>query len=132
MKRVAKVLPLALAGMMLSTFGFADSQHRFGMTPKPCYEIEEDIQQLIAANLASPCAGDLDVVAAYLNVAQMSLNHHKAKQALKSVDDAIRDLREISFARTYCEPLAVHTKQYLSELIFTRGEIEGQMKISGE
>jgi hypothetical protein len=130
MKQMIRALPMALilAGVTLSAASFAGSLYG-DVVLKNCSDIAIEIRDLIHANTESPCAGDLDVASAHVESAQISLNHHKFNRALKSIDYAIRELREISYARAYCAPLAPDSKRILAELIRAKSEIEGDVII---
>ena len=89
-----------------------------------CSSIAGEIHDLIHAHFNSPCAGDLDIAAAHIEAADMSLDRGKVEQALKSLDYAARELGEISHTRTYCAELSPDVKHILANVIRTRGDIE--------
>lgn len=128
MKRKTGVLPMILAGVALSAPVIASHQPA-KFYNRSCMQVAWSLHDLISSNYGSPCVGDLDVAAVFVESAQIHLNHHKIEQALKSIDDAVKELREISHTRSYCAPLAPDVKRILAELIRARSEIETEAKL---
>lgn len=98
MKLITKTIPVLLTGMMLTAPCFAAMQQA-DFYGKSCSTIVREMRNLIDANVQNPCAGDLDIAAAYIDAADMILRRGKVTQAITSLDYAIHELGEISHSK---------------------------------
>jgi hypothetical protein len=123
MKLIIRAIPFIFTGMILTAPSIAATQ-TVDFYEKSCASIARELHDLIYVNSSSPCVGDLDIVSAHIEVADLSLHNAKIEQALQSLDYASRELNEISYIRTYCAPIAPSAKHILADVIRTRGDIE--------
>lgn len=123
MKLITKAIPALLTSLMLTAPSFAAMQQA-DFYGKSCSTIAWEMRDLVSANAQNPCAGDLDIAAAYVDAADMSIRQNKVTQAIISLDYAVRELGEISHARTYCEAFAPDARHILADVIRARGELE--------
>lgn len=133
MKSITRKIPALFIGMALTTCGFA-ALPQADFYPNSCSSIARHMHEFINENAESPCAGDLDIAAAYVEAAGMSLHYEKVAQAIKSLDYAVRELGEISYSRTHCAMLAPRVKYILAGVVRARGELEAweRMRLSNK
>ncbi len=128
MKTIIRAIPVFFASIILTTQSIS-AMAATNFYGQSCSMIAREIHDLIQDNYNSPCVGDFDIVSAYVESADTSLNHGKVERALKSLDNATRELSEIINARTYCETLSKEAKHILAAIIRARGDIEAMEKM---
>lgn len=80
---LTRIIPALFIGMALTTSAFAVLPQA-DFYPKSCSDIARHMHDFINANAQSPCAGDLDIAAAYVEAADMSLKYEKLERAIRS------------------------------------------------
>lgn len=88
--------------------------------------VADHLNEIAKVNDRDLCAGDVRVAAAHVQSAGFALSRDKVQSASVSLVYAQNELKEISYNRSYCAPLASNIKPYLAEVILIQGELDAK------
>lgn len=123
MRKMMRVLPLAITSLLMSQATFAENLDKFGVA-KRCYDVAQHLDYLAQNNLDNACSKYALVAAADIKATGRSALNEQYNDALLSSHSADNYLKIIAHAQSSCGQLSSLILQDLVQVIGIERELE--------